>query len=100
MNYQSEAALERDVMNQLKSIGYEEVHIRDSASLEANFRTLLDQRHPKLKLEPLSDSEFQRLMVQINNKSIFDSAKIFRDKFVLTHDDETDVYLEISNWYD
>lgn len=33
--------------------------------------------------EPLTDKEFERLMTQINGKSIFDSAKILRDKVLL-----------------
>ncbi|WP_271398997.1 type I restriction endonuclease subunit R [Salinicoccus roseus] len=95
MGYQSEAALERDVMNQLEAIGYERALIHTEDQLKENFRNLLNERHTKLKAEPLSDKEFSRLMTQINNKSVFDSAKILRDKFVLRRDDETEIYLEL-----
>ncbi|WP_031546399.1 type I restriction endonuclease subunit R [Salinicoccus luteus] len=94
MSYEREDTLEAKVMKRLEGIGYERVPIRSNEALEQNFRDILNRRHAKLKAEPLSDKEFSRLMTQINNKSVFDSAKILRDKFVLKRDDETELYLE------
>ncbi|SOC40750.1 type I restriction endonuclease subunit R [Salinicoccus kekensis] len=102
MSTQSELALESKVMDQLERVGYERAAIHNNESLEENFRLILNERHAdKLDGQPLTDSEFKRLMIQINNKSVFDSARILRDKFVLKRDDETELYLEFfdsKNW--
>ncbi|UTH02865.1 type I restriction endonuclease subunit R [Macrococcoides canis] len=98
MSYQSEAALEKDVMERLVDLGYERVNIVNDIQLKDNFRNILNERHmDKLNNEPLTDREFERLMTQINGKSVFESAQILRDKFVLKRDDETEVYLEFFN---
>lgn len=98
MSYQSEAALENEVMDRLVDLGYERVNILNDDQLKENFRKILNERHiDKLNNEPLTDREFERLMTQINGKSVFDSAKILRDKFVLKRDNETEVYLEFFN---
>lgn len=98
MSYQSEAALENEVMDRLVDLGYELVNILNDDQLKENFRKILNERHiDKLNNEPLTDREFERLMTQINGKSVFESAQILRDKFVLKRDDETEVYLEFFN---
>ena len=45
MGYQSEHALEEDVIKQLVSQGYERVQIRDHAQLVDNFRSILNERN-------------------------------------------------------
>lgn len=98
MSYQSEAALENEVMDRLVDLGYERVNILNDDQLKDNFRNILNERHmDKLNNEPLTDREFERLMTQINGKSVFESAQILRDKFVLKRDDESEVYLEFFN---
>lgn len=98
MSYQSEAALENEVMDRLVDLGYERVNILNDEQLKENFRKILNERHiDKLNNKPLTDREFERLMTQINGKSVFESAQILRDKFVLKRDDETEVYLEFFN---
>ncbi|OHO67318.1 restriction endonuclease subunit R [Staphylococcus sp. HMSC036D05] len=94
MGYQSEYALEEDVIQQLVSQGYERVQLRDHAQLVDNFRAILNERNKdKLNGEPLTDAEFRRIMIDISDKSVFESAMILRDKYVLERDDETKVYL-------
>ncbi|QRN49110.1 type I restriction endonuclease subunit R [Macrococcoides bohemicum] len=98
MSYQSEAALENEVMDRLIDLGYERVNILNDEQLKENFRKILNERHiDKLNNEPLTDREFERLMTQINGKSVFDSAKILRDKLDFKRDDETIVYFEFFN---
>lgn len=98
MSYQSEAALENEVMDRLVDLGYERVNILNDDQLKENFRKILNERHiDKLNNEPLTDREFERLMTQINGKSVFDSAKILRDKLDFKRDDETIVYFEFFN---
>ena len=102
MVYQSEFALETEMMEQLKSNGYETVAIRSEQQLLDNFRSILNERHTdKLNGEPLTDKEFQRLLTMINGKGIFESARILRDKMPLKRDDESEVYLsflDTRNW--
>lgn len=94
MAYQSEYALENEMMNQLEQLGYERVTIRDNKQLLDNFRTILNERHAdKLEGNPLTDKEFQRLLTMIDGKSIFESARILRDKLPLRRDDESEIYL-------
>ncbi|MFI3546501.1 type I restriction endonuclease subunit R [Mammaliicoccus sciuri] len=102
MVYQSEFALENEMMEQLESNGYETVTIRNEQQLLGNFRAILNERHAdKFKDQPLTDKEFQRLLTMINGKSIFESARILRDKLPLKRDDETEEYLsflDTKNW--
>lgn len=69
MAYQSEYALENEMMNQLEQLGYERVTIRDNKQLLDNFRTILNERHAdKLEGNPLTDKEFQRLLTMIEDR--------------------------------
>lgn len=98
MGYQGELALEEEVMKQLENQGYERVRLSDYQQLVNNFRHILDERNKeKLNHQPLSDSEFKRIMIDISNKSVFESAMILRDQYVLERDDETKVYLNFMN---
>ncbi|OFP27818.1 type I restriction endonuclease subunit R [Staphylococcus sp. HMSC068H08] len=98
MAYQSEYALENEVLQQLESLGYERVNIHNVEQLHDNFRNIINERHKdKLNGKPLTDREFERLMTGINGKSVFDSAMQLRDSYVLKRDDDTDLYLNFMN---
>jgi len=98
MGYQSEAQLEEQLINQLVKQGYERITINDEADLMRNFRHQLNKYNAKrLNNKPLSDKEFERILLQIAGKSVFQSAKILRDKQVLVRDDGTEVYIELFN---
>ncbi|MED1745748.1 type I restriction endonuclease subunit R [Brevibacillus borstelensis] len=101
MSYQSEAQLEKNMIEQLVRQGYERVTINDYATLIDNFRKQLNRfNEKKLNGHPLTDAEFSRFLIQIDGKSIFDSAKILRDKQVFQRDDGTEVYIELMNTRD
>ncbi|MBN1043774.1 type I restriction endonuclease subunit R [Clostridium botulinum] len=95
MSYQSEAELERLLVEQLVSQGYEKVKIEDEASLIENFREQL-YLHNESKLDKVrfTDKEFERILRHVEGKSVFQSAKILRDKFILDREDDSKVYLE------
>ncbi|MFW2451857.1 type I restriction endonuclease subunit R [Staphylococcus cohnii] len=98
MGYQSEYGLEENVVKQLEDLGYERVSLRNEEQLKENFRRILNERNAdKLEGTPISDSEFKRIMIDISDKSVFESAQILRDKYVLERDDETKVYLSLMN---
>ncbi|WP_349406130.1 type I restriction endonuclease subunit R [Clostridium perfringens] len=95
MTYQSEHELEELLINQLVEQGYAIVTIPDEAALEKNFReTLFEFNRKKLGDVSFTDKEFERILIHLKNKSIFNSAKIFRDKFILEREDGTKVYIE------
>src|SRR5699024_10533504 len=98
LGHESELQLENNVLDQLESLGYEKVSIHTNEELITNFRSLLNERHQdKLQGKPLTDREFHRLMIDINGKSVFDSAMMLRDQYVLRRDDESVVYLNFLN---
>ena len=99
MGYQSESALENKLIEQLVSKGYQWVpEVNSEATMIANFRGILEVRNTaNIGDDPLTDKEFDRLMTQINGKSIFDSAKILRDKVLLKRDNGKNLYLELFN---
>lgn len=45
MAYQSEYALENEVLQQLESLGYERVNIHNVEQLHNNFRNIINERH-------------------------------------------------------
>ncbi|HDK7168692.1 TPA: type I restriction endonuclease subunit R [Clostridium botulinum] len=103
MAYQSEAELEKHLIKQLESKGYNKVKISTEEELMKNFRVQLNKYNKeKLGGTPLTDKEFERVMRKIEGKSIFEGAKILRDKWPLKRDDGSEVYIEFFNsksWY-
>ena len=103
MTYQSEHELEELLIRQLVAQGYDRVGIRDEEDLKANFRDkLFEFNKDKLNGKPLTDKEFNRILIHLENKSIYRSAKLFRDKFILEREDGTSVYIEFfdsKNWH-
>ena len=93
MSYQSEAALEQQFMEQLNKQGYSFVSIPDTAALLENFKLQFEAFNAGKLDHPLSEKEWERVFNILLGKSIFQSAKILRDKFVLEREDGTKVYL-------
>lgn len=98
MSYQSESQLENSLLAQLSSQSYDRISIPDYDALKANFRTQVSLFNAKaLKGNPLTDVEFNRLLVAIESKGVFQSAKILRDKQVIEREDGSLLYLELFN---
>lgn len=98
MTYQSEYELEELLIKQLVTQGYSEVSITDEDALKANFRKMLfEYNKEKLNNIQFTDKEFNRILIHLEGKSIYNSARIFRDKFVLEREDGTEVYIEFFN---
>lgn len=96
MSYQSEAQLEAQLIEQLQSQNYSKVILPDYNSVLANFRVQFERfNSANLGSMPLSDKEWERVLNYVNGKSIFESAKILRDKFVLERDDASKVYVAL-----
>ena len=96
--YESEAKLEEKLIDQLVKQGYKKVQIDTVENLERNFREQINE-HNKFRLEgkPLSDKEFERLMIKISGKGVFQSAKELRQLQDIQRDDGTIAYIELFN---
>lgn len=95
MSYQSEAQLEQQLIEQLQNQNYMAVSLPDYDALLDNFKEQFEAfNSAKLGGKSLSPKEWERVLNYINGKSIFESAKILRDKFVLERDDGTKPYLQ------
>ncbi|MGG1218222.1 type I restriction endonuclease subunit R [Priestia endophytica] len=101
MSYQSEEQLEKNLHNQLVKQGYTAVVIPNYEDLLHNFRNQLNKfnKH-KLEGHPLTDKEFRRILTVIEGKSIYDSAKILRDKLLIEREDGSELYIELLNTKD
>lgn len=94
MSYQSEAELEKQLINKLSSQGYTYVKLEDYKALENNFRIQLNIiNNDTLENKELSDKEFERILTYLNGKTVYQSAKQLRDQFILDRDDGTQIYL-------
>ena len=100
-SYESESKLEDRMIDQLRKQGYQYVEINDVNELEKNFREQVNlHNRGELNFKDLSDKEFERLMVKISGKGIFQSAKELRQKQDIQRDDGSVVYLELFNTKD
>src|SRR5690349_6200621 len=101
MAYQPEAELEKNLQKQLVNQGFKAVKIADYDALLANLKQQLNLfNERKLNGQPLSDIEFKRILTLIEGKSIYDSAKILRDKLLIEREDGTQLYVELLNTKD
>lgn len=100
-SYESESKLEDRMIDQLKKQGYQYIEINDVNELEKNFREQVNlHNRGELNSKDLSDKEFERLMVKISGKGVFQSAKELRQKQDIQRDDGSIVYLELFNTKD
>ena len=90
--------LEKQLLDQLIGLGYKSIVVNDEAQLEKNFRTQLYlHNQSKMKSKPFTDAEFERVKIFLDGKSVFQSAKLLRDKMPLVRDDGTEINLEFFN---
>ncbi len=99
MSRESEYDVETLFINRLESIGYSYVDLDNYDEVIANFRMQLAKFNSAKLIEKkgtadFSDAEFDRIMIQVDNHSVYDSAKILRDKYVLQLDNGETVYIE------
>jgi type I restriction enzyme R subunit len=100
LNYvQSEAALENSVVQTLQDLSYEKVLIADETALLENFKKqiTLHNLEKHLKNIPLTNSEFERLLISLGGKGVFNSSFNLRQLQPLTRDDGSSTYIELLN---
>lgn len=95
----SEYEVENLFIDKLESIGYTYIELSNYDDVVANFRKQLetfnkDKLIDKKGNNHLSDTEFNRVMLHMENNTVYDSAKKLRDKYILSLDNGETVYLE------
>ena len=95
----SEYEVESLFIERLEGIGYTYVELKNYADVLNNFREQLAAFNaPKLiaakGTASFSDDEFNRVLTHLENHTVYDSAKLLRDKYILTLDNEKTVYLD------
>ena len=92
---QSEAELEASLIERLTNLGYSLVTIKNVADLHANLKQQLETHNSSaLNGQPLTDSEFHKILNHLDSGNVFARAKILRDRFQLTRDDGTSIYIQ------
>ena len=96
---QSEYDVEIKFIERLEGIGYEYIELNNYDEVIYNLREKLQEFNKDKLIEAkgeaiLSDKEFQRLRIYLEDKSVYDSAKILRDKYILSLDNGKTVYLD------
>lgn len=94
---QSEAVLEKELVAQLQTLGYEKFRISNEDDLVQNLKTQLE-KHNGITL---SEKEFQDILVSVSRGNIFDKAKRLRSKLDYNRDDGEVGYIELVdqiNW--
>lgn len=93
MATQSEEQLEVKLIQQLQTLGYDYVEVKDEASLLSNLKKQLE-KHNGIQL---TQKEFELVLNHLNKGGIFDRAKILRDRLQYEKDDGTTGYLQFLN---
>ena len=99
MGHISEYEVETKFIDRLESIGYEFIELKNYHEVLDNLRAQLIKFNAAKLTEAkgsanLSDTEFDRVKRYLEGHTVYESAKILRDKFVLTLDNEKTVYLD------
>lgn len=94
MSKQSEQILEEQLVAQLQKLGYKCAFIADEKSLLANLKTQLE-KHNHIQF---SDSEFEKVLNILNKGSVFEKAKVLREKkHHIIRDNGDNLYFEFLN---
>lgn len=99
MPHISEYEVETKFIYRLETIGYEYIELKNYDDLLDNFKAQLIRFNQEKLIEAkgsasLSDAEFNRVLIHLDNKTVYESAKILRDKYVLSLDNGKTVYLD------
>ncbi|MGY6743608.1 MAG: type I restriction endonuclease subunit R [Cecembia sp.] len=93
MTTQPEQTLEHNLMQQLQQLGYQKVLIPDEAALLKNLKSQLE-KHNKTQL---SEKEFAQILNALNKGSVFERAKILRDRVDYTDNNGEARTIELIN---
>lgn len=90
MSTQSEQTLENNLIQQLSNQGYERVSIETETDLLFNLKRQLEKHNKTV----FSDNEFSKILNHLNKGNVYERAQTLRDKFNLSRDDGSILYIE------
>lgn len=95
----TEYEVEEIFIEQLEGLGYRFIKMANYDDVTANFRTQFCKVNSKALTDAkgvaeLSDGEFAKIMLRLDNHTIYESAKILREKWVLELDNGKPVYVQ------
>ncbi len=93
MSHQSEALLENNLIRQLINLGYESVRIYDSEAFISNLKKQLELFNNTF----FTTKEFDSILNHLAKGNEFVKAKTLRDRFALSKEDGTVIYLRFFN---
>ena len=93
MSHQSEALLENNLIRQLINLGYESVRIYDSEAFISNLKKQLELFNNTF----FTAKEFDSILNHLAKGNEFVKAKTLRDRFALSKEDGTVIYLRFFN---
>ena len=98
MSVTSEYEVETLFIDRLESIGYSFIDLKNYDDVIKNFRIQLAKFNAAKLIETkgsadFTDVEFSRIMIHIENHTVYESAKILRDRNVLQLDNGGTVYI-------
>jgi type I restriction enzyme R subunit len=93
MATQTEAQLENDLIDRLVARGWGRVTLADQAAMLVNLKAQLEAHNNVT----LTNGEFERVVNHLDKGSVFDRAKTLRDRYDLTREDGTRLYIEFMN---
>ena len=96
---QSEYEVEELFIERLCEIGYSYVDLKNYEGVLSNFRKQIALFNKEKLIEKkgeavLSDSEFSRLITYMDNHTVYESAKILRDQYILLLDNTETVSMD------
>ncbi len=96
---QSEYEVEELYIDRLDDMGYEYIALKNYDDVCANFREQFCKLNAKELIAAkgaaeLSNAEFDRVMIRLENHTVYESAKILREKWVLELDNGQKPYVE------
>lgn len=99
MAHISEYEVESRLMDRLESLGYAPVELKNYDDVLENLKAQIAAFNAKALTEAkgeatLSDSEFERVLTYLDNRTVYESAKALRDRLDLTLDSGRRVYLD------
>lgn len=93
MSKQSEQILEEKLIAQLKKLGYQYVLLADEEALTRNLKSQLE-KHNQLTF---SATEFEKVLNILRKGSVFEKAKLLREKQHIIRDNGDNLYFEFLN---
>ncbi len=93
MTSQSEAILERNLIDQLLGLGYNMVTITESSTLVSNLKLQLEAFNQKT----FSEKEFEKILNHLEKGNVFEKAKTLRGRFQFINDSGEPVYIRFFN---